>query len=145
MSRSEITLFPTLRSGVSSSALRCAAPHALPLMPNFVQKGMVAMGRIQDIFSSQPDIKPAPEGADTLVELGDIEFQGLKFTYPGEDALSLKGVDIKISQGQTLGVVGVIGSGKTTLAQMLLRFHDATAGALLIGDCPIKSEMTVSM
>jgi len=105
---------------------------------NLTQKGMAAMGRIQDIFSSQPDIKPAPEGADTLVELGDIEFQGLKFTYPGEDTLSLKGVDIKISQGQTLGVVGVIGSGKTTLAQMLLRFHDPTAGALLIGGCPIK-------
>jgi ATP-binding cassette subfamily B protein len=105
---------------------------------NLTQKGMAAMGRIQDIFSSQPDIKPAPEGADTLVELGDIEFQGLKFTYPGEDTLSLKGVDIKISQGQTLGVVGVIGSGKTTLAQILLRFHDPTAGALLIGGCPIK-------
>ena len=105
---------------------------------NLTQKGMAAMGRIQDIFASQPEIKPAPEGADTMVEMGDIEFQGLKFSYPGEDTLSLKGIDIKISQGQTLGVVGVIGSGKTTLAQMLLRFHDPTAGALLIGSRPIK-------
>ena len=105
---------------------------------NLTQKGMSAMGRIQEIFVSQSEIKPAPEGTGTLVEVGDIEFQGLKFSYPGEDTLSLKGIGIKIFQGQTLGVVGVIGSGKTTLAQMLLRFYDPTAGALLIGGRPIK-------
>jgi len=105
---------------------------------NLTQKGMAAMGRIQEIFVSQSEIKPAPEGTGTLVEVGDIEFQGLKFSYPGEDTLSLKGIGIKIFQGQTLGVVGVIGSGKTTLAQMLLRFYDPTAGALLIGGRPIK-------
>ena len=46
-------------------------------------------------------------------------------------------IDIKIFKGQMLGVVGVIGSGKTTLAQMLLRFYDPTAGTLLIGGHPI--------
>ncbi len=105
---------------------------------NLTQKGMAAMSRIHEIFKAQPEIKPALEGAGSLEPMGDIEFQGLQFTYPDAETPSLRGVDIKIPRGQTLGVVGVIGSGKTTLAQMLLRFYDPTAGALLIGNRHIK-------
>ena len=105
---------------------------------NLTQKGMSAMGRIREIFAAQPEIISVPEESGSVEEMGDIEFQCLEFSYPGSETLSLKGVDIKISKGQTLGVVGVIGSGKTTLAQMLLRFYDPTAGTLLIGGHPIK-------
>ena len=105
---------------------------------NLTQKGMSAMGRIREIFAAQPEIISAPEEGGSVGKMGDIEFQDLQFSYPGSDTLSLKGVDIKISKGQTLGVVGVIGSGKTTLAQMLLHFYDPTAGTLLIGSHPIK-------
>jgi ATP-binding cassette, subfamily B, multidrug efflux pump len=105
---------------------------------NLTQKGMVAMGRIQEIFDSQPEIEPVPIGATALKEVGDIEFQQIRFSYPGEEVPSLMGIDLKIYQGQTFGVVGVIGSGKTTLAQMLLRFYDPTEGDLLMGGRPIK-------
>lgn len=105
---------------------------------NITQKGMSAMGRIREIFTAQPEIISAPEDCGSFGEMGDIDFQGLQFSYPGAETLSLKGVDIKITKGKTLGVVGVIGSGKTTLAQMLLRFYDPTAGTLLIGGHPIK-------
>ena len=105
---------------------------------NLTQKGISAMGRIREIFAAQPEIVSASEEGGSVGGMGDIEFQGLQFYYPGAEMLSLKGVDIKISKGQTLGVVGVIGSGKTTLAQMLLRFYDPTAGTLLIGCHPIK-------
>ncbi len=105
---------------------------------NLTQKGLSAMARIQEIFVSEAEIKSAPEGVDTWEEMGDIEFQAIQFYYPGEETLSLKGIDLKILQGQTLGVVGVIGAGKTTLAQMLLRFHNPTSGCLWVGGCPIK-------
>lgn len=105
---------------------------------NISQKGIAAMGRVHEIFTAQPDIKPAPAEAEPIEVMGDIEFRGLRFSYPGEETQSLKGIDIKISRGQTLGVVGVIGSGKTTLAQMLLRFYDPTAGTLWIGGRSIK-------
>jgi ATP-binding cassette, subfamily B, multidrug efflux pump len=105
---------------------------------NLTQKGISAMGRIREIFVAQSEIVSASEEGGSVGGMGDIEFQGLQFYYPGAETLSLKGVDIKISKGQTLGVVGVIGSGKTTLAQMLLRFYDPTAGTLLIGCHPIK-------
>ncbi len=105
---------------------------------NLTQKGISAMSRIREIFVARPEITSVLEENSSFGEVGDIEFQGLEFSYPGADTLSLKGVDIKISKGQTLGVVGVIGSGKTTLAQMLLRFYDPTAGTLLIGGHPVK-------
>ena len=105
---------------------------------NLTQKGMSAMGRIREIFVAQPEIISVPEESGSVGEMGDIEFQCLEFSYPGAETLSLKGVDIKISKGQTLGVVGVIGSGKTSLAQMLMRFYDPTAGTLLIGGHPIQ-------
>jgi ATP-binding cassette, subfamily B, multidrug efflux pump len=105
---------------------------------NLTQKGMAAMGRIQDIFASKAEIETVPAETSISKGMGEIEFEGIHFSYPGEEVSSLKGIDIKISKGQTLGVVGVIGSGKTTLAQMLLRFYDPNAGNLLVGGCPIK-------
>jgi ATP-binding cassette, subfamily B, multidrug efflux pump len=105
---------------------------------NLTQKGLSAMGRIQDIFSSQPDIEPVSVGSFILKEIADIEFREVKFLYPNEEIPSLNGINVKIARGQTLGVVGVIGSGKTTLAHMLLRFYDPTEGVLLIGGRPVK-------
>ncbi len=105
---------------------------------NLTQKGMSAMARIQDIFVTQPAIKSISEGTDTPKKIGDIEFQAVQFHYPGEEVPSLKNIHLKICQGQTLGLVGVIGSGKTTLVQMLLRLHNPTSGALLLGGRSIK-------
>ena len=106
---------------------------------NLTQKGMSAMSRINEVFAAQSEIISVPEGVSSFEKIGEIEFKALQFSYPDTDILSLKGVDIKVSKGQVLGVVGVIGSGKTTLAQMLLRFYDPTAGNLFIGSHPIKN------
>ena len=106
---------------------------------NITQKGMSAMSRINEVFAAQSEIISVPEGVSSFEKIGEIEFKALQFSYPDTDILSLKGVDIKVSKGQVLGVVGVIGSGKTTLAQMLLRFYDPIAGNLFIGSHPIKN------
>ena len=105
---------------------------------NLTQKGSSAMTRLRQIFEARPKIISNLEKRVTNGEIGDIELQGLEFSYPDTEVLSLKGIDLKVLKGQTLGVVGVIGSGKTTLAQMLLRFYDPTAGTLLMGGQPIK-------
>lgn len=105
---------------------------------NLTQKGMSAMNRIREILIAQPEIISSKESAVSVNEIGDIEFRGLTFCYPGEKKPSLDGIEIKVPKGHTLGVVGVIGSGKTTLTQMLLRLHEPSSGSLIVGGRPIK-------
>ncbi len=99
---------------------------------NLTQKGLAAMGRIQEIFTSKPVIYEGEgEAADVEIE-GSVEFKKFSFAYPGAEAQALSQVDLAIPKGQTLAVVGRIGSGKSTLAQMLPRFFDAGQGGLYI-------------
>ena len=105
---------------------------------NLTQKGQAAMGRIQDIFSAKVDISDNKNTFKSINELkGDIEFRGLSFTYPHTNRESLRNIRLKIPSGQILAVVGEIGSGKSTLIQMIPRLYKATEDTLFIGDHPI--------
>ena len=63
---------------------------------------------------------------------GEVEFRGVGFTYPGAAEPVLRGIDIAVSRGQTLALVGRSGSGKSTLVGLVPRFHDASEGAVLL-------------
>jgi len=96
------------------------------------------MGRIQEIFSSQPDISDNKNTSRSINELtGEINFYGVSFTYPQTSQESLKDIQLKIPSGQILAVVGEIGSGKSTLIQMIPRLYNVMEGTLFIGGYPI--------
>lgn len=63
---------------------------------------------------------------------GEVEFRNLSFTYPGQDAPSLINVSFKIKQGERVGIIGRIGSGKTTIQKLLLGLYQPTAGSIWI-------------
>ena len=105
---------------------------------NLTQKGQVAMGRIQEIFSSRTDISDNKNTSRSINELtGEINFYGVSFTYPQTSQESLKDIQLKIPSGQILAVVGEIGSGKSTLIQMIPRLYNVMEGTLFIGGYPI--------
>ena len=108
---------------------------------NLTQKGQSAMGRIQEIFSAQPDIKDSADGvADSFQVEGEIEFKNFSFTYPEAEAVALNQIDLTISKGQTLAIVGKIGSGKSTLAQMIPRLYEGSqTGNVFIDGKPIQN------
>ncbi|KGK85823.1 ABC transporter ATP-binding protein [Clostridium sp. HMP27] len=70
---------------------------------------------------------------------GDIEFKNVTFAYPnGSGVPAIKDLSFSINRGQTLAIIGPTGSGKSTIAWLLLRFYDVNSGKILINGCDIK-------
>jgi ATP-binding cassette subfamily B protein len=81
-----------------------------------------------DAVTDPPVPKPLHQPAE-----GRIRFEDVHFSYPSrEGQMALNGVDFEISPGETVALVGPSGAGKTTILQLLLRFYDPTAGAILL-------------
>lgn len=70
---------------------------------------------------------------------GALRFEGVHFGYEGSTSLALKGIDLEIKPGETVALVGGSGGGKTTLANLIPRFHSVTDGRILLDDIPIES------
>ena len=89
------------------------------------QRALASTTRVLDLLDTEVGIV---EGETSLESVGgDIRFEGVEFTYPGREEV-LKGIDLEVPAGKTIGLVGATGSGKTTLVRLLLRFHDPLNG-----------------
>ena len=89
---------------------------------NLTERGRASYDRIEDIMSIKNDIDINYQVEE--IETGDIEFNIQSFTFPGSNEVSLKDIHFELKKGQTLGIVGYTGSGKTALIRLLLREYD---------------------
>jgi len=94
------------------------------------QRGTASLDRINRVLHTEPDIQDTSDKPHTGELAGKIEFKGLTFGYNGTEVL--KGIDLTIEPGQTIGLVGKTGSGKTTLVSLLARLYPAPRGQLLV-------------
>lgn len=93
--------------------------------------------RINEVLDEVPDI--TDNGSTFKVENGEIEFRHVNFSYSGKnDNLTLSDVNLHIRAGETIGVVGGTGDGKSTLMQLIPRFYDALSGEVLVGGRNVK-------
>ena len=97
---------------------------------NMLQRGAASMSRLGEILNARSEVSEpaAPAYAGALA--GEIEFRNLDFSY-GEAAM-LRGVCLKIKQGARIGIVGVVGSGKSTLVRLIPRLFPVADGSLFI-------------
>lgn len=110
---------------------------ALGWVINLTQQGIASMGRINEIRYAQPDIATAAEADLNITSiLGEIEFRNVSFQYQGQPVL--QDINLKIPCGKTLAIVGPVGSGKSTLINLIPRLLDATGGSVLIDGRPIR-------
>jgi ATP-binding cassette subfamily B protein len=103
------------------------------------QRALVAMRRINEILEIEADIEDA-EGiaGDGHKTAGQLEFKGVGFSY-GDQLQALRGIDLTIRAGSTLGVIGRVGAGKTTLARLIPRLVEATEGEILLDGKPLQA------
>ena len=111
---------------------------ALGWVINIFQRGMASMGRMSHVLSTEPAIRDTAQTRDVREIGGEIEFRDLTLTYAGAAGPSLKGIDLRIAPGMTVAFVGAVGSGKSTLMNLVTRLLDAEPGMVLIDGHPIR-------
>ena len=111
-----------------------------------IAKALSSANRVNDIFEIQSSM--ADEGKEKVSEEESetpiLEFENVDFTYEGAGAESLTGIDFSVYPGETVGIIGGTGSGKTTLVNLIPRFYDATRGMVRyhgkpIGEYPLEA------
>lgn len=103
------------------------------------QKALAAVSRIGGLFAERPTL-PEPANPRPLPATGplSLELSGVGFAYADDDEQVLSDVDIRLEPGETLGLVGRTGSGKTTIARLILRLYDPTQGAVRLGGVDLR-------
>jgi ABC-type multidrug transport system fused ATPase/permease subunit len=102
------------------------------------QQGMAAIDKIFDLLDTEPDMRDAPGAVELGAIRGDVEFDGVWFSYAddaedgSEPAWALRDVSLSIEAGETVALVGATGAGKSTLAKLVGRFYDPQRGAVRV-------------
>ncbi|MFC0334073.1 ABC transporter ATP-binding protein [Paenibacillus sepulcri] len=110
---------------------------AIGEMINIMQRGNASLDRVIETLGAKADV-PDPADPVASARSGRIEFRDVTFRYPSSSVDNLKEVAFTLEQGQTLGIVGRTGSGKTTLIKQLLREYPPGQGSISIEGTPIE-------
>ncbi len=109
---------------------------ALGWVTSLIQRAAASQKRINEFLHEQPEIISL-NGTKKHIE-GFIEFRDVSFTYPDTGIKALEKVSFKIKPGEMLAIIGRTGSGKSTIANLLMRMYDCTGGQVLIDDVPLR-------
>ncbi len=105
---------------------------AISELIDMTSRGKASLDRIGEFLDAEPNVKDSPDAQGMERIRGQIEFRNLTFRYPGAEYDALKNVSFTIEAGQSVGVVGKTGSGKTTVADLLLRTYNVPDGTLFV-------------
>ena len=117
-----------------------AIAETLALTPDIV-KGSQALGSVFGILQRRTSITPNdPSSKIVTVLKGEIEFRNVSFKYPMRPDITIfQNLNLRVTAGKSLAVVGQSGSGKSTVISLVMRFYDPDSGSVLIDECDIKS------
>lgn len=111
--------------------------HVLGWQMTLFQRGMVSMARVHALLALQPSIRNSLTTVNVRKAFGALEFRNVSFRYAGALRPALDKVCFRVEPGQVIGVVGAVGSGKSTLMNMVPRLLDPCSGEISIGGHPL--------
>ncbi len=101
-------------------------------------RGIASKKRVMEIINCDPAIKSGTYNKETAVK-GKVEFKNVSFAYPGMDNENvIENFNLVINPGETIGILGATGCGKSSLVNLISRFYDVTKGEVLIDDVNVK-------
>jgi ATP-binding cassette subfamily B protein len=96
------------------------------------QAGMAALDKVFELLDEEPDLTERPDAVELPRVRGEIRLEDVSFSYGGDEEWALRDVDLTVPPGQTVALVGATGAGKSTIAKLVARFYDPTAGRVLV-------------
>lgn len=108
---------------------------ALAWVTSLIQRAAASQKRINEFLNTKSEIINGTINKDLE---GNIEIRNLSFTYPENGIQALKNINVKLNKGETLAIIGKTGSGKTTLANLIMRMYDVDQGEVLYDNKNIK-------
>ena len=115
---------------------------SLGMVLNFISRASASAQRIEELIHEQPSIQEVDSPKEPAILRGKIEFDNVSFKY-GEGENAVESVDLSISPGEKVGILGMTGSGKSSLANLIPRLYDVDSGAIRIDDINIR-EMSLA-
>ncbi len=105
----------------------------------FAQRAAAALERVNEVLDTAADVADPdhPRRLPDAAPVGAVRFDGVRFGYDPNDPV-LRGFDLELRAGQSVAIVGETGSGKSTVAQLLIRFYDADAGTVRIDGIDVR-------
>ncbi|EOA39501.1 hypothetical protein CARUB_v10008108mg [Capsella rubella] len=140
MKRKETNFEDSIKSFMVLLVTAYSVAETLALTPDIV-KGTQALGSVFRVLHRESEIHPDQPDSRLVTQIkGDIEFRNVSFAYPTRPEIAIfKNLNLRVSPGKSLAVVGPSGSGKSTVIGLIMRFYDTSNGKLCIDGHDIKT------
>jgi ATP-binding cassette, subfamily B, multidrug efflux pump len=113
---------------------------AIGWVTNLIQRGAASSARLGRLLEEIPEIADNGETDNSINKIeGEVEFDSINYKYPSTENIVLDDISFRISKGKTLGIVGSVGTGKSTIINLLLRLFETNSGVIRIDGNNLKS------